>query len=122
MMQTAKRNYEKYGNPDGPGSMKIGIGLPRFLVEEDYQLLILSLFFLVLLFVVPVTFIVYYQRQQKFAANGVMIDTLQFLAHFVNEATRIKAAPEFFAASAESRELKTRSVSLYSCRSRYALF
>lgn len=27
--ETAKRNYEKYGNPDGPQTTKVGIGLPR---------------------------------------------------------------------------------------------
>lgn len=25
LVQTAKRNYEKYGNPDGPGAMKVNI-------------------------------------------------------------------------------------------------
>lgn len=30
----AKANYEKYGNPDGPQTTKVGIGLPRFLLEK----------------------------------------------------------------------------------------
>lgn len=65
--KVAKANYEKYGNPDGPGNMKVGMGLPRFLVEEKYQLLVLSCFFLFLLVLLPMAFLCYYQRQKKYA-------------------------------------------------------
>jgi len=106
--EVAKKNYEMYGNPDGPSAMKVGIGLPRFLVEEQYQLLILIVFFVVLLFIVPVIFIWHYQKQKKYAVNGLQVETLHFLSYYVNEATRSKNGPEFLAASAESRELQMR--------------
>lgn len=47
--------------------MKIGVGLPRFLVEETNQLFVLSFFFLFLLVVLPMIFLCYYQRQKKYA-------------------------------------------------------
>eukprot|EP00921_Rhytidocystis_pertsovi_P019137 GHVQ01030334.1.p1 GENE.GHVQ01030334.1~~GHVQ01030334.1.p1 ORF type:complete len:605 (-),score=54.33 GHVQ01030334.1:2956-4770(-) len=106
--EVAKANFEKYGNPDGAGVMKVGIGLPRFLVEEEFQLLILCVFFVVLLVLIPMIFICYYQKQKKFAPNGVQVETLHFLSHYINEGTRIKSCPEFLAASAESRELQLR--------------
>lgn len=104
----AKKNYEKYGNPDGPQTTKVGIGLPRFLLEKDNQLMILCMFFFLLLFVVPMTFICYYQRTKNYAPNGVMIETLQLLGQFINEGTRVKNCPELLAASAESRGMETR--------------
>eukprot|EP00922_Rhytidocystis_sp_ex-Travisia-forbesii_P008885 GHVS01012981.1.p1 GENE.GHVS01012981.1~~GHVS01012981.1.p1 ORF type:complete len:632 (-),score=114.26 GHVS01012981.1:103-1998(-) len=106
--EVAKANYEKYGNPDGPGVMKVGIGLPRFLVEEDFQLLILCIFFLILLVVIPMCFLCYYRKQKKYAPNGVQVDTLHFLSYYLNESTRIKNCPEYLAASAESRDLSIR--------------
>mmetsp|Transcript_111220 Transcript_111220/g.325308 ORF Transcript_111220/g.325308 Transcript_111220/m.325308 type:complete len:663 (-) Transcript_111220:139-2127(-) len=106
--ETAKKNYEKYGNPDGPQTTKVGIGLPRFLLEKENHLMILSSFFFVLLFVVPMTFICYYQRTKNYAANGVMIETLQFLGYYINDHTRVKNCPELLAASAESRSMPTR--------------
>eukprot|EP00411_Alexandrium_monilatum_P080051 CAMPEP_0175621266 /NCGR_PEP_ID=MMETSP0096-20121207/68337_1 /TAXON_ID=311494 /ORGANISM="Alexandrium monilatum, Strain CCMP3105" /LENGTH=659 /DNA_ID=CAMNT_0016926511 /DNA_START=77 /DNA_END=2052 /DNA_ORIENTATION=+ len=106
--ETAKKNYEKYGNPDGPQTTKVGIGLPRFLLQKENHLMILCSFFFMLLFVVPMTFICYYQRTKNFAANGVMIDTLQFLGYYINESTRLKAGPELLAASAESRAMVIR--------------
>mmetsp|Transcript_20120 Transcript_20120/g.55414 ORF Transcript_20120/g.55414 Transcript_20120/m.55414 type:complete len:683 (-) Transcript_20120:82-2130(-) len=106
--EVAKRNWEKYGNPDGPQTTKVGIGLPRFLLQKENNLTILCTFFFLLILVIPVTFICYYQRTKNFAANGVMIETLQFLGYYVNESTRLKACPELFAACAESRGMLMR--------------
>jgi len=106
--ETAKLNYEKYGNPDGPQTTKVGIGLPRFLLEKDNQLVILSLFFLVLLVIIPAFAICYYQRTKHYAENGVMIESLQLLEMYINESTRVKNCPELLAASAESRAMITR--------------
>jgi translocation protein SEC63 len=36
--ETARSNYEKYGNPDGPGTFKVAIALPKFLLEKDFQI------------------------------------------------------------------------------------
>lgn len=103
--ETAKKNYEKYGNPDGPGPMKIGIGLPRFLVEEDNQVFILILFFLVLLIFIPMQFISLYHKQKSFSPNGARVDTVQFLSFYMAESTKPEALPEFLASSAEARDV-----------------
>eukprot|EP00440_Ansanella_granifera_P053192 gb/GFBE01057668.1/.p1 GENE.gb/GFBE01057668.1/~~gb/GFBE01057668.1/.p1 ORF type:complete len:672 (+),score=172.46 gb/GFBE01057668.1/:1-2016(+) len=106
--EVAKRNWEKFGNPDGPQTTKVGIGLPRFLLEKENHFMILCAFFFVLIFLVPMTFICYYQNTKNYAANGVMIETLQFLGLYVNESARSKNGPELLAACAESRCMKTR--------------
>lgn len=106
--EVAKRNWEKFGNPDGPQTTKVGIGLPRFLLEKDNNLMILVVFFLLLLFVVPMVFICYYQQIKNYTANGVMIETLQFLGYYINENTRVKHGPELIAACAESRLMAIR--------------
>jgi len=54
---TARDNYEKYGNPDGPGSFKVAIALPKFLMEKDFQIQVLLGFFVVLLVVAPAFFL-----------------------------------------------------------------
>eukprot|EP00929_Paragymnodinium_shiwhaense_P024344 TRINITY_DN15008_c0_g1_i1.p1 TRINITY_DN15008_c0_g1~~TRINITY_DN15008_c0_g1_i1.p1 ORF type:complete len:709 (-),score=202.40 TRINITY_DN15008_c0_g1_i1:175-2301(-) len=106
--EVAKRNWEKYGNPDGPTTTKVGIGLPRFLLQKENNLMILCVFFFLIVIVVPTTFICYYQNTKSYAANGVMIETLQFLGYYINENTRQKSCPELLAACAESRQMKSR--------------
>merc|ERR1740121_2655601 len=70
--------------------------------------MILGAFFFVLLFLVPMTFICYYQRTKDYAGNGVKLETLHFMGYYINESTRVKNCPELLAASAESREMPTR--------------
>eukprot|EP00403_Amphidinium_massartii_P033381 CAMPEP_0178451182 /NCGR_PEP_ID=MMETSP0689_2-20121128/43537_1 /TAXON_ID=160604 /ORGANISM="Amphidinium massartii, Strain CS-259" /LENGTH=664 /DNA_ID=CAMNT_0020076729 /DNA_START=30 /DNA_END=2024 /DNA_ORIENTATION=+ len=104
----ARRNWEKYGNPDGPQTTKVGIGLPRFLLQKENNLMILCSFFFVIIFLVPMTFICYYNHTKNFASNGVLLETLQFLGYYVTENTRVKACPELLAACAEGRCAKPR--------------
>lgn len=106
--ESSKENYEKYGNPDGPGMMKVGIGLPKILIDERYQLLILSIFFLIFLVFIPFIFMMYYQKQKRYGPNGVKIETLQYLNFMMNEGSRLKVFPELLAWSAESRDLLVR--------------
>lgn len=106
--EVAKRNYEKYGNPDGPQTSKMGIGLPGFLLEKENHIMILCIFFFFLIFAIPMAAICYYQRTKNYAANGVMLETLHFLGYYINDATRVKNMPEMLAASAESRSMIAR--------------
>lgn len=106
--EVAKKNYEKFGNPDGPQTTKVGIGLPAFLLEKENHLMILCTFFFALLVVIPMVFICYYQRTKVYAANGLMDETLRFLGYYMQDATRAKNGPELVAASAESRNMIVR--------------
>ena len=103
--EVAKKNYEKYGNPDGPTTTKVGIGLPRFLLAGENQVLLLTTFFLVLLFVVPVAFLRFYRKQKLYAASGVLVETLTFISYYMTDGTRSKNGPEMLACSGESREI-----------------
>jgi len=104
----ARANWEKFGNPDGTQSSKVGIGLPMFLLEKSNKLMILIIFFSLLIIVVPMTFICYFQQAKNFASNGVMIESLQFLGCWVTESTRVNNCPEMLAACAECRQIALR--------------
>lgn len=104
----SRRNWEKYGNPDGPQTTKIGIGLPRILLQKEKSLQILCAFFFAIIIVIPVSFIWHYSNTLNYAANGVLIETLQFLGYYISESTRTPMCPEILAACAESRSIPTR--------------
>jgi translocation protein SEC63 len=107
--EVAKKNYEKYGNPDGPTTTKVGIGLPRFLLAGENQVLILTTFFLVLLLAVPLIFIRLYRSQKLYASSGVLVETLTFISYYMTDGTRAKNGPEMLACSGEARQMKLRS-------------
>lgn len=39
-------------------------------------------------------------------ANGVLVETLQFLTHYMTEGSRLKNFPEYLSASGESRAMQ----------------
>lgn len=49
----ARRNWEKYGNPDGPGAMSFGIALPSWIVEKENSVWVLGLYALVFMVAMP---------------------------------------------------------------------
>ena len=106
--EVAKKNYEKYGNPDGPTTTKVGIGLPRFLLAGENQVLILTTFFIALLLIVPLVFLRLYRKQKLYASSGVLIETLTFISYYMTDGTRAKNGPEMIACSGESRQMTLR--------------
>jgi translocation protein SEC63 len=51
--EKARDNFLKYGNPDGKGSMAVGIALPNFLKKTEYQVQVLMVFFITVVFLIP---------------------------------------------------------------------
>ena len=49
----ARENFLKFGNPDGKGSFAVGIAMPRFLQEQEFQIQVLTAFFVLIIFIVP---------------------------------------------------------------------
>lgn len=49
----ARKNWEKYGNPDGPGAMSFGIALPSWIVEKENSVWVLGLYALVFMVALP---------------------------------------------------------------------
>lgn len=54
--EKVKANCEKYGNPDGQESFKIGIALPSFLIQKDNNNLVLFWIFAVFILLLPKLF------------------------------------------------------------------
>ena len=45
--ETAKENFEKYGNPDGKQSLEVSIGLPSFLLDTANRNLVLMVYLII---------------------------------------------------------------------------
>lgn len=52
--EESRRNWEKYGNPDGPGAMSFGIALPSWIVEKENSVWVLGLYALVFMVALPI--------------------------------------------------------------------
>ena len=73
--EISKNNFELYGNPDGPMSMRLSIGLPSFILNKSYHTLILIIFLLVVCIFVPYKFMSWFYHISKFEENGLLKTT-----------------------------------------------
>ena len=82
--EKARENFLKYGNPDGKGSFAVGIALPNFLQNPEYQLQVLLVFFIVVVFVVPYYFLSSIKANEK-DVGGVDIENRKIFTEIINE-------------------------------------
>jgi len=100
----AKRNYELYGNPDGPGPLEIGIALPEFLIKKENQITVLVVFFLFLLVIIPGIGLYWFSSVSKYNKNGIHEGNLKRYAPLLSENTPLKKFSFIMATSEEFEE------------------
>merc|ERR1719189_3390638 len=83
--ETAKYNWEHYGNPDGPQAMVFGIGLPAWLVEEHNAIYVLGLYTLVFMIGLPSAVFYWWSNSIKFSGEQVLLDTTQLYYYFFHK-------------------------------------
>lgn len=106
--EAAKANFQKYGNPDGPSTMKVSVGLPAFLLEQDNQVTTLIVFFVVLFVMLPCAFFCNFARQKQYHNNGIFMESMHIISYHLREDTRGPQLPEMLAMMEESRQQKFR--------------
>lgn len=106
--EKARENFLKYGNPDGKGSFAVGIALPHFLQQKDYQIQVLAGFFVVIIIIMPAFFLNQITSNEK-DVGGVDIDNRKVFTELINENMIGKQIPGILAHSFEFSNMKVRS-------------
>ncbi|XP_049866139.1 translocation protein SEC63 homolog [Pectinophora gossypiella] len=99
----ARRNWEKYGNPDGPGAMSFGIALPSWIVEKENSVWVLGLYALVFMVALPTAVGTWWYRSIRFSGEQVLLYTTQTYFYFCHKTPSmpLKRALMILAASCE---------------------
>ncbi|CAJ1398588.1 unnamed protein product [Effrenium voratum] len=100
--ESARKNYEKYGNPDGPVQMKMGIALHPSLLVKENQIFTLCCFFAVL-FVVPFSVVCCCLRGSNVSAAGISGETLKVFHACIDMEVSTNDTPGLLAATLEAR-------------------
>ena len=82
--EAAKKNWEEYGNPDGPGAMSFGIALPSWIVEKENSMFVLMVYVLLLMIVLPICVRIWWSNSLKYGAFKVLVDTTGLYYYFLN--------------------------------------
>ena len=71
----SKANFELYGNPDGPTSMKFSVGLPQYVLDKKNHFKILLIFLIIICGIIPYHFYHWYKKINLFDQNDILIST-----------------------------------------------
>lgn len=73
--ETARRNWELYGNPDGPGAVSFGIALPSWIVEKENSIWVLGLYALLFMVALPVSVCTWWYRSIRYSGDQVNLNS-----------------------------------------------
>ena len=99
--EEAKKNYELYGNPDGPGSMRFSIGLPTFILNKNNHLKIIIVFLVIVCILLPYYFLKWFNISQNFDENGLLRLTSEYFMKNTDSNTKMKNIPFILGTSHE---------------------
>jgi translocation protein SEC63 len=102
--ETARLNWETYGNPDGKQALAVSIGLPSFLLETKNRNLVLVAYLVCMVGLIPYFVWRYYSDSSKYGENDVMYNTYSWYHNALSENFSVKGLPEVLAGSAEFRK------------------
>jgi translocation protein SEC63 len=104
--EDAIENYRKFGNPDGPGAMKVAIGLPYFLMKKENQVISLIVSFLFILVIIPAAFFYWYSGSYSYTDKGLKIDDGKRFASLLNESMTFYDLPKFISLASDFDHIK----------------
>ena len=97
--EESKKNYELYGNPDGPSSMRLSIGLPSFVLDKKNHMKILICFLIIVCIIIPYEFFVWNYNSNQFDQNGILINSIKLYTRITNEKSNIRLIPLYLGLS-----------------------
>ncbi|XP_043260780.1 translocation protein SEC63 homolog isoform X1 [Colletes gigas] len=99
----ARKNWEKYGNPDGPGAMSFGIALPSWIVEKENSVWVLGLYSLVFMFALPTVVGMWWYKSIRYTGDQVLLATseMYYFFFFKTPSVSLKRVIMILAASFE---------------------
>lgn len=104
-----RKNWEDYGNPDGPQAMSVGIALPSWLVKKDNTFVVLGVYLILLVVGLPLVVCIWWRSWKKYDTSAkVMNSTMGLYYHTVDPTARLKSIVEVLSASEEFKEISLR--------------
>ncbi|KAH8858082.1 Translocation protein SEC63 like [Schistosoma japonicum] len=74
----SRKNWEEYGNPDGPGAAHFGIALPKWMIQKENFYLVIGAYVLLFMMILPISVGTWWYNTMKFSNNNVLLDTIRY--------------------------------------------
>lgn len=81
--EDTRRNWEEFGNPDGPTATQFGIALPKWMVEKQNSMWVLAAYVVVFMVLLPVIVGTWWYRSIRMTVTQVLRETTNTFFRFV---------------------------------------
>lgn len=106
--EAAKENFRKYGNPDGPESMRLAVGLPSFVLNKKNHMPILILFLIFIVIILPGFVIFWFNNTNSYDDAGVQVTNHKIFYEILNENILLRQMPFVLGSSIEFSPMPVR--------------
>ena len=103
--EKAKENFYRYGNPDGPGMLTLGLALPLFLFKGQVGFYVLLSLSVLLTIIFPIMFIKWTKKRNNYNNDGLLLKNLPLYYKFIDSNTLITELPFIIGMSFEFNEM-----------------
>ncbi|XP_052280964.1 translocation protein SEC63 homolog [Dreissena polymorpha] len=83
--EESRKNWEEYGNPDGPGVTTFGIALPKWIVDDKNSIWVLMVYIGIFMVIMPACVGVWWYRSIKFSKDQVLLNTTRLYLYFFSK-------------------------------------
>ena len=97
----SRKKYELYGNPDGPTTMRISLGIPSFILNKKNHIFILIIFIISICLIIPYNFLKWYNKTSNIGENGLFNKTREHFKKSTNLNTTLLNYPFILGISEE---------------------
>ncbi|VUZ55415.1 unnamed protein product [Hymenolepis diminuta] len=75
--EVAHRNWQEYGNSDGPGAINFGMALPKWMIKKENTVIVVGVYALIFLLMLPIVVGWWWSNSKKFSNTQVLLVTIR---------------------------------------------
>lgn len=102
--ETARKNWEEYGNPDGPKSYSLGIALPSWLVDSKYNLIVVLVYMLMFGVGLPMVVKSIWEKSKEYTRDNILHSSMQYFYKEMKDAMSIRRILDVVCGADEFKE------------------
>lgn len=76
--EESRKNWEEYGNPDGPTAAHFGIALPKWMIQKENFYVVIGAYVLLFMLILPIAVGTWWYNTMRFSNNNVLLDTIRY--------------------------------------------
>lgn len=80
--EESKKNWDEYGNPDGPGATQFGIALPSWIIDKKNSMWVLGVYLLAFIVILPIVVGTWWYKSIQYSSDEVLMDTERLFWYF----------------------------------------